>query len=209
MKFLAWHLGLGDAIICAGLVSRLAKDQTIIVPCYEHNYVSVKSFFNGLNVLIETVKSDRDVIELVNKYDAIRLGYFRNQNMNTDFVTQFYNDAEIDYEERYDSCPLLEASHDVGQVEGSKKTLVCNSSSGGVYKINGISKEYMIPYSVGSILAWRQAITNADEIHCIDSAMLHLVEQLAGPKTKLFYHKYARPNSPNFNFKNNWNVLTK
>lgn len=45
MKFLAWHLGLGDAIAFADLAVRIADGGPMLVPCYAHNVVSVKSLF--------------------------------------------------------------------------------------------------------------------------------------------------------------------
>jgi hypothetical protein len=65
---------------------------------------------------------------------------------------------------------------------------------------------YIRPIKEGSILRYVEALKNAEEIHCIDSSFLHLVERVE-TNGKLFYHKGARPHSTDFNFKKDWTIV--
>jgi hypothetical protein len=67
------------------------------------------------------------------------------------------------------------------------------------------------PVSVLSdtILAFKDVLENAAEIHTIDSVFFHFAESLK-PKGKLFIHRYARPYNKRYNdykTRYKWKVL--
>ena len=69
MIYLYHHLGLGDHIICNGLVRLLTKNEkTYGLFCKEHNVKSVSFMFRDIkNLSIIPVNNDGDVVSYKNK----------------------------------------------------------------------------------------------------------------------------------------------
>ena len=211
----AIHLGLGDAIVCAAIIAKLASENEVVeIPCWKHNEVSVKSFFvNYPNVVIEPFKTVEDYNHWALDAD-LKLGHYDNspQLPNEDFVQWFYRQAGVDIAEKDKWCPILEASKDF---DSPKHTHIFvhddieRNFKIDMMRVNGNSFGATSPVFVKwqSILINANWLIDAKEIHCIDSCFLHLVECL--PTTgKLFYHKYARPDSPDYKYlKKEWIVL--
>lgn len=215
---IAWHLGLGDAIACAAIVAKLATENDVVeIPCWKHNEVSIKSFFvNYPNVKITTINIGEDK-EWAKNAD-IKLGVYDVKNWkyhtthpHEDFVQWFYRQARMDMNEKDKYCPIKKYAEQYFIVKNKiplqfihddqsrnfyiEKHLVSDINT---YKPENNGQGILI--HIGHIMA-------ATEIHCIDSSFLHLVECL--PTTgKLFYHKYARPNSPDYKYlKKDWTII--
>ena len=74
--YLDLNLGLGDAIICNGLVRTLAKDRQIVVPCYRHNIPTVRHMFSDLaNVSVREVVGDAPLPERGEETLSIGMNY--------------------------------------------------------------------------------------------------------------------------------------
>ncbi len=222
MKIL-YHLGLGDHIATAALVAYYARThETVQIPCYDHNYDSVKSFFVNLpNVEIVKVKDDEDALAwgkdaevTIGMYD--RDGSFQYAD-HEDFVQWFYRCAAgMKMCEKPRFCPLRIASKKVPQIQmalGPETDFQFIHDDRGFSvdhkHLNQNLYQFRPSKADDTILRYAKLIHQAKEIHCIDSSFLHLVEAL--PTTgKLFYHQYARPNSPSYRYlKKEWTVLNK
>lgn len=213
----ACNLGLGDAISCAAIVAKFALDnqnKKIQVPCWERNLVSVKSFFvNYPNIEIVVLKEGEDGFWQIGA--DLRLGHYDHnypQLPNEDFVQWFYRQANFDINEKDKYCPIPKASK---EFDSTKHTHIFvhddleRNFKIDMMRVNGNSFGATSPVFIKwqSILINANWLVNAKEIHCIDSCFLHLAECL--PTTgKLFYHKYARPDSPDYKYlKKEWIVL--
>lgn len=216
MIFIAWHLGLGDAIACSAIVNKLSNDYLVTIPCWEHNKISVESFFTGNHkVHIMVVENDRLLQEdsvTGNYYNRVlRLGHYNKdlpQLPGEDFVQWFYRQAGMTMEDKERYCPIKEAINSDHQVDMPKKgiSFIHQDNERG-FIINKPNIEYVMPENIGgSILKYCSALQEAKEIHCIDSSFLHLVECLP-VKGKKFYHKYARPESTDYKYLKNWEVI--
>ena len=198
MKFLAWHLGLGDAIACADLAVRLADGEQMFVPCYAHNEVSVRSIFvNHPNIGICDPLDPVIVKFGIERKDIIDLGSYSGipRKEGEDMVEWMYRTAGMDPATRFDSQMVAKAAHGYGTyfVTGHAILVHQDNDRGFVTdrKYIPVGNVVGVNSAAGkSILAWWKSIETAAEIHCIDSSVLHLVEQLQ-PTGKLFYHKYA------------------
>lgn len=198
------HLGLGDAIIMAPYIAILSTHEEVVIPAYEHNLESVKSFFvNHPNVKI--IPNDTDV-----EWD-ISLGSYGDlkQNKGENFIDWFYRGLGKSREHYLPHCPLLEASKKVEQPSVPSDYIFVHDDVSRGFEITKIDTDLDIIKSVkdGSILRYANLIKNAKDIHVIDSAFFHLCEVL--PTTgKLFYHQYARPYSTdNYKFIKDWEVI--
>jgi hypothetical protein len=66
----------------------------------------------------------------------------------------------------------------------------------------------VLPTGFSSIFDYIPYITEAKEVHCIDSAFLCLTDSLPNNNPqRLVFHKYARPNGLTPTLRRNWEVL--
>lgn len=207
--FLAYHLGLGDAIICAGLVNYLSKEKQVVIPFRQKNMASVKSFYAGNeNVEFISCDSDREVERLSQTHDAIyKLGQFHTNDPTTGFPRMFYDQCGVDWKERWLSSPIYEYGRQFeDKLDKEERIFVHDDSSRGyIIHVDGVRPEK----KADSILEYCHYIMNCTEIHCIDSSFLHLIESLPLPKKpKLFYHRSARPESVDYGncLKHPWKI---
>lgn len=206
---IALHLGLGDAIACAPIVAKYAQQEKVIISSYAHNMVSVKSFFAGLNV--EVVDEKEFSIE---KAD-IKLGYYRDNNKDkySNFIEWLYAQAEMDLSERELYCPIRKMNFKYTRLyETPPNYIFVHHDVNRKFIVNEnvfLNNSAIVPmYDDESIINNASILYFAKEIHCIDSAFLHLAEAL--PTTgQLFYHKYARPHSEDYTktFIKNWKTI--
>lgn len=221
MIFIAWHLGLGDAIACSAIVAKLAQEyDLVIVPCYEHNKVSVESFFvNFPNVKTQIILHG----EYVNYEDyldlcalpILRLGVYSKdlpQLPNEDFVQWFYRQSGMTMEDKEKYCPIWNACKNYMFNEpGYTNRIFVHDDIERGFKIDNPKKEIhtilVRPEKRNySILFYADNLIKSNEIHCIDSSFLHLAEAL-NVKGKKFYHKYARPESTDYKYLKGWEVI--
>lgn len=212
----AWHLGLGDAIICAPIIVWLAGQyDEITVPCYAHNFISVQSFFAlHDNIKVEVIADDTKLYN----YD-IRLGQYNKELplLPTESFDQwFYRQAGLDMQERDKHCPLQKAVENVEQLTGVIVDYIFKHDDherGFVIDYNKMpdNDDVVLPMDTPgtSILRYAETIQWATEIHCIDSSFIHLCDALQ-TTGKLFWHQYARRyESPlhDIKFRKNWTIL--
>lgn len=215
MIFVAWHLGLGDAIACAAIVAKLAESgEQIAIPCFDKNEVSVKSFFvNQPNV---TIRKESDKVQLPNSENdkVLSLGFYNKeitQLPEEDFVQWFYRQAGMDISEKEKYCPIKKASENQPQYSVKATDFMFlhdDKNRGFIIDRSKVKKDTLVtPSAIGqSILAYSDIISSANTLHCIDSSFIHLAEAL-GAKGERFYHKYARPNSTEFKYLRQWEVI--
>lgn len=200
MKHLNWHLGLGDAIICAGMAVELAKIHgEIEVPAKTENMRSVQSFFHH-HPEIHVVQSG------FTPSDSINIGHYSGKPHleGESFDEWLYRTAEIPFEKRWDSCPIEKAAKEYrrNDMEAFKAAPI-------VFIHDDAEREFsidwdripfpdeFIPVSPkpspdrASILWLCEFLFQAKQIHVIDSCFLHLVESLQ-VQADLFLHRYAR-----------------
>ena len=121
----------------------------------------------------------------------------------------FFHVYNVPYATRFDYCHLRENSFKVKQIERehTRYAFVFDDPKRGfVINRNKVAKLPIVTQKEDyntSILAYRDIIENAEEVHCIDSSFFHLVNSFR-PKGKLFYHKYVRPHSPEFKMHPEW-----
>jgi hypothetical protein len=196
--YINWHLGLGDAIICAPIAVKYSQQyEKVYVPAYDRNVVSVKSFFvNHQN--IEVIPQYLKV-----KAQVLNLG-FNNEGFprlpHESFDQWFYRQAGMEIEDKERFNPFPEAAKGI-----NTKTNIPENISDLVFVHDDITRGFVIdknllpegnkyspfPNYDRSVLSFHKDILKAKEIHCIDSSFLHLCDAL--PTTgKLYWHRYAR-----------------
>lgn len=202
------HLGLGDHIICNGMVNYLTNYfNKIYIPVKEKNFDNIKYLYKDKKSVIpfsikrlnaETEKIEIDEFSKKNNLKILKVGF---DKISKPFNLGFYKQVGIPFSYSFDyfSIPnnfqaqkLLSESMKKHFNIKNDYTLIHNESSMGDldldldldFKPIYIKKE-LDPYK--NIFLYRDLIENAKEIHCIDSSFLHLVERLK-TSSKLFFH---------------------
>jgi hypothetical protein len=213
--FLDWNLGLGDAIICNGLVRSLsAQDmgrRKIVLPCWERNLPTVRHMFSDLaNVFVVQAEGEKPNVAS-REYETRSIGLNNpNWGMIQPWDRAFYVFAGVPFDAKWDMFHVPESGTEL------------SSRGGTILGHEDVSRGFAIDLKRATLITswicdpsmlltdWRYVIRDAKEIHCIDSAPMHLAELL--PTTgKLFYHKYARAansrNPVDATFRKPWVVL--
>lgn len=213
MRFLAWHLGLGDSIAFAELAVTIANGEELTVPCWARNEVSVNSIFvHYPNINVRVVESDHEVQTLARDPKAICLGHYSkiHRKEGEDSIQWVYRTAGEDVSQRFDRKVIPLACAEVYQINNVERLPVIHEDKARGFPIDRRLLKGVMHVKVRdegtSILSWAKVLTKAYEVHCIDSAILHLCEQLETP-ADLFYHKYARLGSLDYHFRHKWTVL--
>jgi hypothetical protein len=195
--WLDWNLGLGDAIICNGLVrylSNVEPRRKIVLPCWERNLPTVRHMFSDL-VNVHVVAATDDTVAHSRTYEILSIG-LHNQNWGriAQWDEAFYRFADVPFGAKWDMFHVPESGTEIkAPPYGSCYALCHDDSLRGFSMRKGITDMEVVRITDKTELLtdWRCLIQHAAEIHVIDSAPMHLVELL--PTTgKLFYHKYAR-----------------
>lgn len=217
--FIQWHLGLGDAIICAPIVGKCAsEDCQVSVPAYERNVDSVKSFFAHLpNVEVVPVHDEAEMLQMagINKigFRVLKLGYYGDPRpTHMSFDEWFYHQAEMDMSERELYCPLKKAAEQFLTQDNRGDFVFLHDDCNRGFRIKrrhiGRNKTIVEPFVTNSILHHADSIKHASEIHVIDSSFLHLCDALETTGV-LTWHQYARPydTENNLKLRKKWRMI--
>lgn len=222
--FIYQHLGLGDHLICNGLVREICSNNKTInflLPAKKTNFESVKFMFKDINNLkIICVNSDECVHKIIyeNKYKTLLIGHqFLNPYKN--FDQSFYDQLEVNFDKRWSSF-FLERDYN-REVEFYEANKIKNdfifvhedSNRGMEIDFKYLDGKNIIKADVTKtdvIFDYLTILENAKEIHCIESSFLFLIDSF-NFKGKLFNHRYARqyPENNTPTLRNKWNILSE
>jgi hypothetical protein len=216
------HLGLGDHIICNGLVREIYKNDPFVkLYCKKQNAESVSFMYRDLTFLkIIEIDCDEDVIEEKN---LLRIGFDRILfYINSEKITwdeSFYRQISIDFSKRWSSFyverdPIRENSlFKKLNPEKEKFALIHSKGSDAIDRINRklIDKDLkqieIKKIYTNNIFDYCLLIEKAEEIHCIDSAFKHLIDSFI-LSNNLFYHNNSNKRSELGHVsKNKWNIV--
>lgn len=194
------HQGLGDIIICNGLVNYLSEQfEKIILPISENYYEQICYLYTeNPKVEIIKIKNESEVYNIFHKKQILRVGFEKNFGK---FNTSFYKQLNIPYSLSFDffhvprdnkkETELMNHLIKIHKVD-TKYRLIHRSSSYGQVELglDGSLPNIYIEKDTdifNNIFLYTKLIENAEEIHCIDSSILHLVERIP-TKSNLFFH---------------------
>ncbi len=219
------HLGLGDHIICNGLVRNIYKNNVtfflkIFLFCKDINFKSVAFMYSDLKSLeIIKVKNDKGVKKYLKKlenYKLQKIGFEFRDLKNRYFDQDFYKIAGIDFNKRWDDFVVTRDYYrekELFQQLGIKplEYIFLHDDISRNFKINQkyiINKNIRIikPFWTETIFDWCTVLEKAKEIHCIDSSFRLLADSLKLSAELLFFHININPNYISSS-KYNWNML--
>jgi hypothetical protein len=192
MIYIHHHLGLGDHIICNGLVRYLTKFETnVTLAVKKHNAVSVKAMYADTNFKFDEIETDQDAI---NNYTTnIRRIGFDKVDLNN-WEASFYNQHHIDYSERWKSfyCERnIENEQDLLNKLNLPEKFAFVNTTASTGKQN-ITIDTTLPiielqHLTKNMFDWIPVLERATELHTIDSSIFHLIKQYKFNKRKVFY----------------------
>lgn len=217
------HLGLGDHIICNGLVNKISKNFIIHLAVKKNNFKNVSYLYSeNKNVSIFQVESKNEYKEIINyakqnKLKILKVGFNNQTNDKKNFWNvSFYSQIGFDYSTSYDNFSLPTNINKQRQLENHLKNyfqiendyiLVHNQSSKKKFDLNlhdknqiEVTKESDL---FNNLFLYEILIKNAKEIHCINSSFIHLVERV-NTNAILNYHKLW---DSNFKLSDKWRVV--
>lgn len=220
---LHYHLGLGDNIVCNGLVNKLSSQfGEIHLPIKKPYGNMIRQMFSYNNKLkffeVSYSNSTYDIFKysLEKNIDILRIGFEKQKN--NPFNSWFYEQLGFDYSDSFslfkielnNKKPDILYDHLINyyHIGNESYNLVHNESHNKIFdlkiksdnKIIFVTKESDL---FNNIFFYSKLIKNAEEIHCINSSFLHLVERMPN-KNKLFYHDIRKSN---FKLSENWKTI--
>jgi hypothetical protein len=217
------HLGLGDHIICNGLVRYVAdkyqfKNIGLVVKRPNLNNVE-RMFSDRPEIKFFVVNEDREFVEHYaknKKVPLLRVGFEKCKNQ--DFDKSFYDSVNVPFDERWNSWGLKRDLEQEAKVISELNIdgdyiFVHDASSVGSYELNINSDLQQInPRKLScekSIFDWLGIIEGAKEIHCIDSSFMHIIDSYRFDNKK-YYHTIKTSvlrNGITFSLQNDWEFI--
>lgn len=208
--FIMPHLGLGDAIICAGIVSWYSGRFSVTYPCYERNLDSVNELFSGLDVKVVSVSDDNHAKAYERSSNLVlRLGFNGDEFQPCVFDQSFYCQAGIPFENRWSffdkfTVPYSELKKDTLFIHDDPSRDMCISSNFYPRGKHIIRPERL---AATTIFYWLNAIQTCEEIHCISSCFALLADSVPLKAKRKVIHAYARPGEALPTFRQNWEII--
>ena len=205
------HLGLGDGIICIGLVKALSRrnpQKKFYFACLEQNFHSIAwAFQDVFNVFPILVRNGREARQLAH---FLHIDYWPIGISKVDilcFDESFYHQHQVPFELRWDlgrtpSGPYSETLFTKLNPTGEPYILVCGTGSHGVESNLSIDnpehlKIIEVHPATHNIFDWTILLERASQIHTIDTGFIHFIESTLLPTTSqaLFFHRVRNSNT--------------
>ncbi len=222
------HLGLGDHIICNGLIRNIYKNYAatfskIFLFCKDINFGSVSVMYSDLKSLeLVKIKNDIEVKKyLKNQYNfkLQKIGFEFRDLKNRYFDKDFYKIAGIDFKKRWEDFAVVrdyKRENELFQKLEIKplEYVFLHDDIERKFKINENyinNKNFKIirPFRTKTIFDWCTILENAKEIHCIDSSFRLLADSLELNTDLLFFHQSYIYKDPKYisSSKYNWIII--
>ena len=206
------HLGLGDHMMCHGLVRETCKHHSkVITFAKKHNMASARFMFKDIPNLEIIEGDDSSVQAFLNEHletPCLQIG-FGNLNWVTGekLDIQFYEHAGLPIEKKYSEFKVIrdrekeEALFDKLVPKGAEDYIFIHHDPERHF---GIKPELLpdlpvvqpVPDETDCIFDYCKIIENASEVHLIDSSFQHMTDLLSPYNCKkgqkLVIHRYAR-----------------
>jgi hypothetical protein len=202
MKYIYHHLGLGDHIICNGIIRHFKEIYgEISIFCKPHNYNNVKYMYrDDSNIHVLPIGEDNDVNRYIYENnihnEVIRIG-FGNLSWNplTSFDEDFYTTSKIPFEYRFSKFKFnrdLEKENEAFNfVNPNNEEYIFIHGNVDRNKIRNDLKIIENPTEFG-IFDIIKIIEKSTEVHIMESSVKCLINSYVFDKPLFFYHQYIR-----------------
>ena len=210
------HLGLGDHLICNGMVRLFLQDipmNKMYMVVKNGNYETVRRMYSD-EPRIEFIKVGGDSEFYSTPYDFEKMRLSRigfEKSTNFEFDVSFYNQFNIPFSCRWDYFKVnrdLDKEKELESRLGLSDEpfiLIHNRCSMKEYDLvlPNIKRVYVQPLT-DCLLDWCRIAEKAEEVHCIDSSFVHLAQCLNVKKG--IFHNPRGMNCP-FRLREGWDTV--
>lgn len=209
MKYIYHHLGLGDHIICNGIVRHYKEiHKTVTVFCKSHYFTNVKYMYRDDNdIIILPIGEDSDVINYVNENnlhsDLIVVGFDKlNFDNSKTFDEGFYNTINLPFMFRFSKFKFernIEKELEVYNLlnPNNEPYIYIHDDKERGFEINRskINNNLKIIENDKRFLMFDmlKIIENATEVHSMQTGMKDLINSFKFDTPKFYLHWYVRP----------------
>ena len=210
---LAHNLGLGDHLICNGLVNYLSKNHIIFLPTYSHNISSVKSLYSD-NPKVHLIPINKQLSiwsdpDIFNKelecfgIPIIDVELFKYKPISTIWYRYFYSQFDIPFSYRIEYFKLPSKLNNIS-IDSKNYRIVHSSSSATQHyeldlPLSDLDTIFVTNDKSENLLEWISVFQNAKEIHVVDSSVFWLIDILARLdkiNSELWFHDIRLTNDP-------------
>lgn len=202
------HLGLGDMIICNGLVNKLSNHFSVINLIVDKKFHEQAEYLYSLNSSVKVVSENpvivNDLDNFVNDFAASRqLKVLRISQLKIGkpFYHEFYKSVKLSYKHSYKSFNLPEDKNrqevlkkhliETYEVDPANYVITHRDTSIKSYDLETSNENQILVERktdiFGNIFLYKDLIRDAKEIHCVNSSFVHLVDRVE-TNGKLYYH---------------------
>lgn len=204
---LRWHLGMGDALLCNGLVRVLVeRGHHLVLPCWEKNLTAVMAMFADLDDDQATIsyRAVQYADYRTSEDEEINLGHYGRHFDEHRFDESFYLQAGVPFLEKWME---FEVPFGFGH---SNAAVFLHDDPKRLMNIYGLDDaDTYLPEPSKPFWSHLPALMAAKEIHCINSCFAILADLIDAPGKK-FLHRYARPDGGALPiFGREWTILDK
>lgn len=201
-------MGLGDGLINIGLVKTIAErepDSIFYYACLPMYFHSISWAFGGLsNIYPLVVNSGREARQYAEFKNATYLPIGINDVNIQRFDEFFYSQHQVPFYSRWELAKTPAGLHSellfsTLNPDNRPYILVCNKdSSGESHQLNLLNESDLLAINVypatNNIYDWMGLVLSAEEIHTIDTAFIHFVENTLDPHIakKLYFHRIRK-----------------
>jgi hypothetical protein len=206
INYIHQHLGLGDHLICNGLIRNLIRDyDKTYLFVKHHNLPSVQFMFRDLsNLELIAVNDDFGVNDYISKNNLSQkltiIGHHNTFCCGPMWDENFYKSMNVDHQKRwtdfYVERDFIKENNQYEKLNPNdeKYALIHNKHSGGLDGINydliGNNLKRIFVEQADTIFDYLKLIDNAEEVHCVNSSFFHLVDlHTTTPNQNLVFHK--------------------
>lgn len=218
MKYIFHHLGLGDHIICNGMVRHYKEIYgNVKVFCKPHNFINVDHMYrDDKNIEVLSVGEDEHVNNFIRQNniesDVIRIGFGElSSAMCNTFDEAFYKLANIPFDYRFSKFyfdrDLEKENYVYNQLNPNNEEYIFTHGAINPDKIRKDLKIISNPENFG-VFDILKIIELATEVHLMESSIKCMVNSFIFQKPKFFYHQYARGYGEYLNSRGNNNFTT-
>jgi len=224
MLYIYHHLGLGDHIICNGMVRHFCDiHDEIILFCHDHYKENIKYMYrDNPKIKIEPTTNEYMINLFLSqtKQKYIKIGFEKlreYENSNLTFDQAFYDIAGLEFDIRFDKFFVQRdekkesEAYEKNNPNDEKYIYVHDDPSRGFtidskkhrndLKIIKNDKNY-------NLFEMRKILESAEEIHTMQTGMLDLCNSIKLDKPSIFLHTYVR-NYPDFVHSKGINFINK
>ena len=202
MKTIYHHLGLGDHIICNGLVRAVMGSGDYLL-CKQHNLESVRFMFSDVNLEVIGVADDQAAKVFAKANNGYYIGYLHedwNPNIGT-FDKTFYEQAGVPFVERWNNYrvrrdPDAEMAVRAAINPPFRYAFVHMDAARGMTFVPETNLPCVgpAPGLTRNIFDYQAVIRGAEEVHCLESAFMHMIDSMRETTfNSLHAYRSARP----------------